>query len=98
LIARSPRLTGSVEGLTAPKKQILVWAERESGRLAEVDQKHLLDGAVTVRIDPHHRPDRATAPRPAYFGYGQIELAGARIPHWLFCAVGRVHPIRIVQC
>ena len=97
LIARSPRLTGRVEGLTAPEEQILPWTEGEPGRLAVVDQEHLLHGALTAGVDSHDCPDRAAAPRPAQFRYGQIELPGARIPYGLFCAIGRVDAVCLVQ-
>src|SRR5712691_11077535 len=73
-----------------------MWPDDESARLAELHRKQRLYRAA-LRIDSRYRPIRACAPGTAHFRDGQVELAGARVPHRLFRAIGRIDAVRHVK-
>ena len=63
--------------------------ERESGRLAVLHLERFFD-LGGMRIDPLDRPRVAFAAGAVDFRYGDVEHAGAGIPHRLFRAVGGI--------
>ena len=87
-----PDTARRVEHHIAADQQSLPGPEGEAGRRAELDRIDRFDHAG--RRDAH---DSSVRGRRADLRDGEIELAGGRIPHRLFGAVGRINPMGRVE-